>query len=146
MVHDDINSPESRLIGGQIQKNKDKAKAANPITYISKNTPPFLIIHGMNDLTVPYCQSKILHNILKEKGKIPKLVFSGGFWSPAGIAATSFYPYGIGPAGVSANADPIQTNFHDFGPNLTCFNRANVSISCIGVVGLLCRDFLHMVH
>ena len=74
MVHDDINSPESRLIGGQIQKNKDKAKAANPITYISKNTPPFLIIHGMNDLTVPYCQSKILHNILKEKGVKSELI------------------------------------------------------------------------
>jgi acetyl esterase/lipase len=74
MVHDDINSPESRLIGGQIQKNKDKAKAANPVTYISKNTPPFLIIHGMNDLTVPYCQSKILHNILKEKGIKSELI------------------------------------------------------------------------
>ena len=33
MVHDDINSPESKLIGGAIQENKDKASAANPITY-----------------------------------------------------------------------------------------------------------------
>ena len=35
MVHDAINSPESKLIGGAIQENKDKATAANPITYLS---------------------------------------------------------------------------------------------------------------
>jgi len=59
IVHDDVNSPESRLIGGAIQENKEKARAANPISYISPKTPPFLIIHGMVDLTVPYCQSKV---------------------------------------------------------------------------------------
>ncbi len=59
IVHDDVNSPESRLIGGAIQENKEKARAANPISYISPKTPPFLIIHGMIDLTVPYCQSKV---------------------------------------------------------------------------------------
>ena len=60
MEHDAINSPESKLIGGAIQENKNKAIAANPITYINNKTPPFLIIHGMVDLTVPYCQSKVL--------------------------------------------------------------------------------------
>ena len=65
MVHDAINSPESKLIGGAIQENKDKANAANPINYISSKTPPFLIIHGMVDLTVPYCQSKVLKMALE---------------------------------------------------------------------------------
>jgi dipeptidyl aminopeptidase/acylaminoacyl peptidase len=69
MVHDAINSPESKLIGGAIQENKDKASAANPITYINSKTPPFLIIHGMIDLTVPYCQSKVL-KIALESAKI----------------------------------------------------------------------------
>lgn len=58
LVHDDVKSPESKLIGGAIQENKAKARAANPMTYINDKTPPFLIIHGMVDLTVPYCQSK----------------------------------------------------------------------------------------
>ena len=65
MVHDAVNSPESKLIGGEIQENKEKASAANPINYISSNTPPFLIIHGMVDLTVPYCQSKVLKMALE---------------------------------------------------------------------------------
>lgn len=65
MVHDAVNSPESKLIGGAIQENKEKASAANPINYISSKTPPFLIIHGMVDLTVPYCQSKILKMALE---------------------------------------------------------------------------------
>ncbi len=47
MVHDAVNSPESKLIGGAIQENKEKARAANPINYISSKTPPFLIIHGI---------------------------------------------------------------------------------------------------
>ena len=65
MVHDAVNSPESKLIGGAIQENKEKASAANPINYISSKTPPFLIIHGMVDLTVPYCQSKVLKMALE---------------------------------------------------------------------------------
>ena len=65
MVHNAVNSPESKLIGGAIQENKEKASAANPINYISSNTPPFLIIHGMVDLTVPYCQSKVLKMALE---------------------------------------------------------------------------------
>ena len=74
IVHDDIDSPGSQLVGGGIQQNKDKVKTANPITYLSKNMPHFLIIHGMKDLTVPYCQSKLLHNALKENGVQSKLI------------------------------------------------------------------------
>ncbi len=75
MVHDAINSPESKLIGGAIQENKDKASAANPITYINPETPPFLIIHGMVDLTVPYCQSKVL-KIALDSAKIQSELIS----------------------------------------------------------------------
>ena len=32
--------------GGSINSDLEKAKAANPMTYISKNTPPFLLLHG----------------------------------------------------------------------------------------------------
>ena len=35
--------------GGSINSNPEKAKAANPMTYISKNTPPFLLLHGDKD-------------------------------------------------------------------------------------------------
>lgn len=66
--HDAPDSPESRLIGGPIQENKEKAAQANPITYISKDDPPFLIVHGDSDDVVPLGQSKLLHEALQQAG------------------------------------------------------------------------------
>ena len=65
MGHDAPGSPESRLIGGAIQRNKEKVAAANPITYISPGAPPFLIAHGDADRLVPYQQSVLLAAALK---------------------------------------------------------------------------------
>ena len=36
--HDTLHSPESQLIGGLIQENKEKVAKANPITYVSTST------------------------------------------------------------------------------------------------------------
>ena len=66
IIHNSANSPESRLIGGPIQKNFDKCALANPVTFIDKEDPPFLIFHGDGDLLVPYCQSEILHTALQK--------------------------------------------------------------------------------
>lgn len=63
--HNGPYSPESFLLGGPIQENKWKARAANPITYISKNNPPFLILHGDKDRDVPPCQSEKLYEQLR---------------------------------------------------------------------------------
>jgi acetyl esterase/lipase len=68
MVHNSPGSPESRLIGGPLQKNNDRAEKANPITYITPNTPPFLIAHGDADRLVPHHQSELLAAALKEVG------------------------------------------------------------------------------
>ena len=74
LVHNNEDSPESLLVGGAIQNNQSKVSLANPITHISKKTPPFLVIHGMLDNLVPYCQSEVLHNALKSKNMESKLV------------------------------------------------------------------------
>jgi acetyl esterase/lipase len=66
--HDAPNSPESRLIGGPVLDNPDKAKHANPITYISAGDPPFLIMHGEEDHTVPIGQSELLDAALQKAG------------------------------------------------------------------------------
>ncbi|MCM3601322.1 prolyl oligopeptidase family serine peptidase [Robertmurraya korlensis] len=63
---DSPDSPESVLIGGALQENKDKVKRANPITYITKDDPPFLIMHGDKDRRVPYNQSVLLFEALKK--------------------------------------------------------------------------------
>ncbi|MFB3079706.1 MAG: prolyl oligopeptidase family serine peptidase [Lysobacterales bacterium] len=62
------NSPEGRLIGCAIPDCLDKARAASPITYVSGDEPPFLIMHGTDDLTVPFHQSVELDSALREVG------------------------------------------------------------------------------
>ena len=67
-VHDPADSPESQLIGGAIQENKEKAAKANPITYVTEDAPPFLICHGDADPLVPHHQSVLLEAALKKAG------------------------------------------------------------------------------
>lgn len=68
MDHDSPKSPESELLGGPVQKNKDKAARANPITYVTADDPPFLIMHGDKDPLVPLNQSELLEAALKKAG------------------------------------------------------------------------------
>jgi acetyl esterase/lipase len=70
LVHNEPNSPESLLVGGPIQQEPFRSLAikANPITYVDKNAPPFLIVHGKEDLLVSFRQSDLLHAALKKVG------------------------------------------------------------------------------
>jgi acetyl esterase/lipase len=56
------------LIDGPIEENKAKAIAASPMTYITRDDPPFLIIHGAEDSTVPISQSQLFAVALKAAG------------------------------------------------------------------------------
>ena len=64
MDHDAPRSPESLLIGGAIQENKEKTLHASPMSYINKKACPFLIVHGTKDMLVPIHQSEILDKAL----------------------------------------------------------------------------------
>jgi acetyl esterase/lipase len=66
--HNAADAPEALLIGGLVQENKEKAKRANPITYITPETPSFFIMHGEQDDVVPLGQSELLHRALVEAG------------------------------------------------------------------------------
>jgi acetyl esterase/lipase len=68
LKHDPATSPESRLIGGAIQENKEKTTRANPIVYVTPDDPPFLIVHGDADPVVPIHQSQLLFDALKKAG------------------------------------------------------------------------------
>lgn len=84
--HDAPESPESTLLGGAIQQNDDLCALANPITYVDRNDPPFLLLHGDADRTVPHCQSILLHKALLAKGVqsrliiVPKAGHGEGMW------------------------------------------------------------------
>ena len=60
--------PEALLIGGRVQDVPDAAKHASPVTYISKDDPPFLTAHGTKDPLVPFAQATELHETLKKVG------------------------------------------------------------------------------
>ncbi len=62
--HDSSDSPESKLIGGPVQEHPEKVALANPITYVTQDDPPFLIVHGDRDPLVPWQQSKYLYEAL----------------------------------------------------------------------------------
>jgi acetyl esterase/lipase len=61
----DAESLLGRLFGGAPAQKADLAKSANPITYITKDDPPFLIMHGDQDQVVPLAQSQLLLDALK---------------------------------------------------------------------------------
>jgi acetyl esterase/lipase len=64
----DSKSPEALLIGAAPLERPDLAKAASPVTYVDKNDPPFLIIHGEKDELVSPNQSKLLSSWLSLAG------------------------------------------------------------------------------
>ncbi len=66
--HGDTNSPECQLVGGSLAEKADVVRAADPITYVTPEGPPFLIMHGENDPTVPINQSELLYDALKKAG------------------------------------------------------------------------------
>ncbi|MCC9603313.1 alpha/beta hydrolase [Stieleria sp. JC731] len=47
---------------------KELASLSSPITHVSADAPPFLLIHGTADRTVPYRQGKSFHDALKKAG------------------------------------------------------------------------------
>lgn len=66
--------PPSLLMGCPIQQCREKTATANPITYITPDDPPFLIVQGMLDCLVPYKQSVILHDALDAAGLDSRLI------------------------------------------------------------------------
>lgn len=66
--HSEPGSPEIRLVGGTFERKMDLVRSANPITHIDGPNPPFLIVHGRDDLIVPHHQSELLVEALRKNG------------------------------------------------------------------------------
>lgn len=58
----------TQFLGGPIAQTKKLAREANPITYVSAKSPPFLIMHGDQDTLVPLSQSQLLADAIKAAG------------------------------------------------------------------------------
>jgi len=59
------NEAVTKLLGGPIDELKTLAQSANPITFVSADSPPFLMMHGDQDNLVPLEQSELLHRALQ---------------------------------------------------------------------------------
>ncbi|GAA2899764.1 hypothetical protein GCM10010517_65310 [Streptosporangium fragile] len=64
----DPHSPEARLIGAAIADAPARARAASPVTYVTADAPPFLILHGTGDSIIPVAQGEQLAAALREAG------------------------------------------------------------------------------
>lgn len=60
---------------GTTDRSSPVLKRASPVTYISKDDPPFLILQGTDDKIVPPAQAHILYTKLEATGVPAQLVF-----------------------------------------------------------------------
>lgn len=70
--------PEIKLLGGRPDDKPELAKLCSPATHVSSDDPPFLIMHGDQDRTVPLQQSQLLYDKLKAAGVDAKLIVMEG--------------------------------------------------------------------
>ena len=68
MDYDSEGSALTRLLGFPTLDRPDLAKKASPVTYIDKNDPPILILHGDADDIVPFWESRQFYSWLKLAG------------------------------------------------------------------------------
>jgi acetyl esterase/lipase len=62
------------FMGMPARFDPQRFRDAAPLTHVTADDPPFLLIHGDDDRTVPYSQSEFLEAALKKAGVLVKLV------------------------------------------------------------------------
>jgi len=87
MVFEGANQRLQAQVFGTTDHNSEIVKRASPITWVSSDDPPFLILHGEKDTLVPPSQSEILYDQLISAGVPATLVIvknAGHGFAPAG--------------------------------------------------------------
>lgn len=64
----EAKDPIYQLLGDSPLKRPDLARKASPVTYVDQNDPPFFIVNGEKDESVPYQQSLVLKSSLDLAG------------------------------------------------------------------------------
>jgi acetyl esterase/lipase len=105
--------PISKLLGGVPAEKPDMARQASPITYVSKDDPPFLVVHGTADATVPFDQAVRFSDALKKGGVDVTFVrMEGGGHGIGGPEITgrvkNFFDKHLLGKNIAVSAEPIQ--------------------------------------
>jgi dipeptidyl aminopeptidase/acylaminoacyl peptidase len=73
-----LNDPVALLLGEHLPEGLSRARAASPISHVTTDDPPMLLIHGSDDLWVPPEQSRSLAESLTRAGVRNRLVVVPG--------------------------------------------------------------------
>jgi acetyl esterase/lipase len=71
---EDPKAPEAILLGATPVSRPDLSRIASPVSYVDRNDPPFLILHGEKDEIVTNRQSKLLSGWLTVQGVKNELI------------------------------------------------------------------------
>jgi acetyl esterase/lipase len=64
----------SGLLGGNAQEKTAEATAASPVTYVSKDDPPFITFHGTKDQRVAFLHAVLIHEAIGKAGGVSALI------------------------------------------------------------------------
>ncbi len=102
--HDRAASAASRLVGGPLPELREAALAASPLTHVSQDDPPTLIMHGRHDAVIASEQAVRLDRALAAAGVDHTLVLLDaghavplGPATPAATALLAFLDRVLGP-------------------------------------------------
>jgi dipeptidyl aminopeptidase/acylaminoacyl peptidase len=104
--------PVYKLLGGPLKDKQEFAKQASPVTYVTKDDPAFLIMHGTEDATVNIKQAELLFDAQKKAGVDTTFVKieggAHGFGGPEVSARVkAFLDKHLLRKSVTVSADPI---------------------------------------
>ena len=73
-----VGVPEAGYLGCTGACSPAVLRFASPTAYVDRTDPPFLLIHGDQDRTVPVAQSRLMHETLQRQGVASELVVVPG--------------------------------------------------------------------
>jgi dipeptidyl aminopeptidase/acylaminoacyl peptidase len=90
--HVTARSAITQLIGGTLATHRDVFMAASPVFHTRSDSPPFLIIHGTADETVPFSQAQRLQGALVlANGMVDLVPIVGGHHNMQGDPDAPYY-------------------------------------------------------
>ncbi len=101
------DSPVTQLLGGARLATDAARRAASPAAHVAPGGPPFLLVHGIADETVPFSQAEKFAQALTRAGvryeldvihgghhnlhPDPDAVYGGDVWSDVAARASTFF-------------------------------------------------------
>ncbi len=103
----------NQLFGKPLEQRQPESKAASPTSYVTKDDPAFLIVHGTMDRTVPIAQSELFNRKLTEFGvDVTFVKIINGPHNPKGREVTNrvktFFAKHLLNEDIEVSAEPIK--------------------------------------